>query len=215
MKVKLFLAAIAICALTVQSYGQFSFGVSPGKSLNSAYFGYKINNKIVPFIGFQYLNADFKFEQSGEHYDYDLNQMASYVDISEFSGSLYIPNLGLKYFFIQQNKIQAYMSVNFSRPILNGTLSFNEEEDEEIQEYINSVSMWGGEFGLGVEYFFDENFSVGGEFGVRYLHFDYKRTHDRDVYNPDIGEYQESEIVNDFIINMSPTFSKISLNFYF
>ncbi len=197
------------------SFGQFSFGVSPGIGLNSAYFGYKVDNKFVPYIGFQYLNAKFKYEESGQRYDWDLNQIMSYSETNEFSGSLYIPNIGIKYFVKQQNKIQAYLSLNLSKPLLCGKLKYDGEEDEDFKEDIKNISMWGGEFGFGVEYFFDENFSLGGEFGLRYIHLNYEESRDREIYNPDIGDYQNVKIEDNFKFNASPTFSKISLNYYF
>lgn len=197
------------------SYGQFSFGVSPGIGLNSAYFGYKVDNKFVPYIGFQYLNAKFKYEENGQRYDWDLNQIISYSETNEFSGSLYIPNIGLKYFAKQQNKIQAYLSLNLSKPLLSGKLKYDGEEDEDFKEEIKKNSMWGGEFGFGIEYFFDENFSLGGEFGLRYIHLKYEDSRDREIYNPDIGDYQDVKIEDNFKFNTSPTFSKISLNYYF
>jgi len=215
MKTKLLLVLFTVLVLINKSYGQFSFGVSPGIGLNSAYFGYKINNKIVPYIGFQYLNAKFKFEESGEKYDWDLNQVVSYSEKNIFSGSLYIPNIGVKYFIKQHNKIKAYLSLNISKPLLSGNLKYDGEEDEDFKESIKNISMWGGEFGFGVEYFFDENFSIGGEFGLRYLHLKYNDTYESDLYNPNTGNYQDTEIENDYRFNMSPTFSRISLNYYF
>ena len=215
MKTKLLLVLFTALVLINKSYGQFSFGVSPGIGLNSAYFGYKINNKIVPYIGFQYLNAKFKFEESGEKYDWDLNQVVSYSEKNIFSGSLYIPNIGVKYFIKQHNKIKAYLSLNISKPLLSGNLKYDGEEDEDFKESIKNISMWGGEFGFGVEYFFDENFSIGGEFGLRYLHLKYNDTYESDLYNPNTGNYQDTEIENDYRFNMSPTFSRISLNYYF
>lgn len=197
------------------SYGQFSFGVSPGIGLNSAYFGYKVNNKFVPYIGIQYLNANFKYEESGQRYDWDLNQIISYSDKNEFSGSLYIPNIGIKYFVKQQNKIQAYLSLNLSKPLLSGKLKYDGEEDEDFNEGIKNISMWGGEFGFGIEYFFDENFSLGGEFGLRHIHLKYEESNDREIYNYEISDYQTVKIEDNFKFNTSPTFSKISLNFYF
>ena len=215
MKTKLLVVLFAIFVLTIKSYGQFSFGVSPGIGLNSAYFGYKINSKIVPYIGFQYLNAKFKYEESGEEYDWDLNQVISYSEMNEFSGSLYIPNIGVKYFIKQHNKIQAYLSLSLSKPLLSGKLKYDGEEDSDFKDDIKKISMWGGEFGFGVEYFFDENFSIGGEFGLRYLHLKYKDSNEREIYDPNTGNYRDTEIKNDYRFNMSPTFSKISLNYYF
>ncbi len=215
MKTKLLVLFIAVFVFTIKSNGQFSFGVSSGIGLNSAYFGYKVNSKIVPYIGFQYLNAKFKYEESGERYDYDIGQVISYSDMTEFSGSIYIPNIGVKYFIKQHNKIQAYLSLSLSKPLISAKLKVDGEEDEDFKESIKNVSMWGGEFGFGVEYFFDENFSLGGEFGLRHLHVKYNDTYDSEFYNPDTGNDQDTEIENDIKLNLNPTFSKISLNYYF
>lgn len=215
MKKGLIITLILLITSFSFSYGQFSFGVSPGIGLNSAYFGYKVDNKFVPYIGFQYLNANLKYEESGQRTDWDLNQIISYSDKNEFSGSLYIPNIGIKYFVKQQNKIQAYLSLNLSKPILSGKLKYDGEEDENFKDVIKNISMWGGEFGFGIEYFFDENFSLGGEFGLRYIHLKYEESNDSEIYNPEAGVYQTVKIEDSFKFNTNPTFSKISLNFYF
>ncbi len=197
------------------AYGQFSFGVSPGIGLNSAYFGYKVDNKFVPYIGFQYVNAKLQYDESGLRYDYDLNQIMSYSETNEFSGSLVIPNIGMKYFVKQQNKIQAYLSLNLLKPLLSGKLKYDGVEDEDFTEEIKKYSMWGGNVGFGVEYFFDENFSLGGEFGLRYIHLNFEESRDRLIYDPDIDDYLTVTIENNIKFNTSPTFSKISLNYYF
>lgn len=215
MRVKLFFVLSVFMVLTTKAYNQCSFGVSPGIGLNSAYFGYKINNKIVPYIGFQYLNAKFKYEESGERFDWDLYQEVSYTEKTEFSGSLYIPNIGVKYFIKQQNKLQAFLSLNLSKPFVSGKLQYDGDEDEDFNDAIKNVSLWGGEFGFGVEYFFDENFSIGGEFGLRYLHLKYNDSYETSFYNPNTGNDQDTEIEDTYKFNMSPTFSRVSLNFYF
>ncbi len=215
MKTKLFFALFVSMVLTVKTYSQCSFGVSPGIGLNSAYFGYKIDNKIVPYIGFQYLNAKFKYEESGERFDWDLYRAVSYSEKNEFSGSLYIPNIGVKYFVKQQNKLQAFFSLNFSKPLISGKLQYNGDEDGDFKDAIKNIKMWGGELGFGVEYFFDENFSIGGEFGLRYIHLKYNESNEASFYNPDTGNDQNTEIEDTFKFNMSPTFSRVSLNFYF
>ena len=156
MKLKILALALAILTTTTESNGQFSFGVSPGLRLNSTYFGYKIKDKVVPFIGFQYLHASATYEESGERYDHDLNQIVSYSDLEELSGGIYIPNIGVKYFPIQRDKIQVYFSLCISKPILSGKATYNGEEEEELMEDIESLSLWGGEFGFGVEYFLDD-----------------------------------------------------------
>ncbi len=210
----------AVLFFTVQGFGQFTFGVSPGIGLNSTYFGYKINSKIVPYIGLQHFNANFKEEYSRDRYDYDLNHVVHDIDQYDISGNLFIPNVGVKYFAIQQNKLQAYFSVNVSKPFVTGKIEIgdsewdNESEDEFVDQMKN-IKMFGGEFGFGVEYFLDENFSIGGEFGFRYLNFKYSDSYASTFWNPDTGLDQATDYETDINISSSPTFSKISLNFYF
>jgi len=215
MKRGLIITLILQISIFTLGYGQFSFGVSPGIGLNSSYFGYKVNNKFVPYVGLQYLNVSFKYEESGQKYDYDLNNIASYTDNEEFSGSLYIPNIGVKYFVKQQNKIQAYLSLNVSTPFVSGKLNSNGTEDTDFKDEIKNISMWGGEFGFGMEYFLDDNFSLGGEFGLRHIHFKYSDSRERSIYNPNTGTTEPVTIEDSYKLNTSPTFSKISLNYYF
>ncbi len=192
MKTKLLLLLCAVIFMTNNGFGQFSFGVSPGIGLNSAYFGYKINNKIVPYISLQYLNANYKYEFDGEDYNEEI----------DFKGNLLIPNIGVKYFFKQQNNLQAYLSLNFSKPIFSGKIDVDDNDfEEDFEEAIKNTSIWGGEFGFGIEYFFDENFSLGGEFGIRHFNFKYNERDEGDE--------------TDVRININPTFSKITLNYYF
>ena len=73
---------------------------------------------------------------------------------------------------------------------------------ERLSNDMDKVSIIGGNFGFGVEYFFSENFSLGGETGLMfgYLNFEYD----------DFGNYEEKNKTNFKMI-----YSNISLNFYF
>jgi hypothetical protein len=194
---------------------QFSFGVSPGLSLNSAYFGYKLKGKIVPYVGFQYFNANFKYEESGKEYNYSLSDIVDYTNKSDFSGSLYVPNIGVKYFFKDTNKLRAYFNLNISKPFLRGEVTTNGEKNDEFEESLKKIKMLGGELGFGIEYFFDKNFSVGGEFGIRYIHIGYKNSEANEIYNPNTSNYETSTINYYYKYNVSPTFSRITLSYYF
>ena len=55
----------------------------------------------------------------------------------------------------------------------------------------------------------------GGEFGVRYLRVKYEDSYETTVFNPNTGTNESSDVDMDYRVNMSPTFSKFSLNFYF
>jgi len=214
MKTKYLLIALALF-FTCRVSGQFTFGVSPGFGLNSAYFGYKPNDKIVLFIGFQYLNINYSYEESGLRYNWQSNRLESYDDLNKVSESLYVPNVGIKYYIKQQNKLHAYLTLNISKPMLGGKSESNGVESESFKKSIKGISMWGGELGFGAEYFFDENFSLGGEFGLRYIYLKNEQNSTSQIYNPATGTSQTTEIKNDYKLNISPTYSKISLNFYF
>lgn len=211
----LLLSLVLLIAFNETSYGQFSFSASPGLNLNSASFGYRINNKIVPYIGFQYLKASFEITESGTHYDYDINAAAGYTDSEEVKGSIFIPNLGVKFFFLQKEKLQAYLNAGFSKPIINGKVLFDGEEQEEVNEILDNISLWGAQLAFGTEYFFDDNFSIGGEFGFSYMKFNFSNTYDDDYWNPDLGVYVDTQVDIGTKFNILPTYSKISLNFYF
>ena len=215
MKMKLYLFFIALVVLTTNSKGQFTFSISPGIDINGTNLGYKIKSKIVPWIGFQYMKAKLLYGESGERYDWEFSKVVSYSEENEFSGSLFISTLGLKYFIREEEKLKAYISTSFSKPFIGGKVINDGEKNEDVMEFIRKVGIFGGTIGFGAEYFIDENFSLGGEFGLRYLHFRYEDSYSTEFYNPAQGYYQETEIMNDLKFNISPTYSKISLNFYF
>jgi hypothetical protein len=124
-----------------------------------------------------------------------LNDVVSYSYKDEFSGNLYIPNIGVKYFIKQQNKIQAYLTLCISKPLLTGKLDYDGEEYDDFKQQVKNISMWGGEVGFGIEYFFDDNFSLGGEFGLRYLHLRYNDVYQSDVYYPNTSRIRISKAI--------------------
>jgi len=216
MKIKVtVLAIVASILFTTQGFGQITFGVSPGLGFNSAYVGYSIKSRIVPFIGFQSMSAKYQLAESGESYDWETGVKAAYSDALELSGQLLVPNLGIKCFILQKNKLQAYASLTVAKPIISGKITVDEEVNEELKEYLKDISIWGGEFGVGVEYFFDNNFSIGGEFGCRCLNINYAHTSETEIYNPTTEVYEPSEMTRDFNLNLNPTYSRVSLNYYF
>jgi len=206
---------LSLClVLGLKGYSQFSFGVAPGLSTNSAYFGYKAG-KVVPYVGFQFANVGGSLEESGEEWDYDIDEVIDYSDKTKISGSLYVPTLGIKFFAVEHNNLKAYFNLSLSKPILGAKVEIDGEEVEEVSDVVKEIKLFGGEFGFGVEYFFDDNFSLGGEFGIRYIGGKYSDSYEDSFYNPDLGDDQDTEITNTLKAHLNPTYSKISLNFYF
>ncbi len=206
---------LSLCVLfSFKSYSQFAFGVAPGLSTNSAYFGLKAG-KVVPYIGFQYANIKVNMVESGEEFDYDVMDMVSYSYDSKLSGNLYLPNLGIKFYAVEKNKLKAYFNVSLAKPFIRGKLENDGETSDEFNDELKKIKLFAGEFGFGTEYFFDNNFSIGGEFGIRYLFGKYTNSYEDEEYNPNTSNYETVEIENTTKVGLSPTYSKISLNFYF
>lgn len=213
MNTRLISVITLLIVLATKSYSQMSFGISPGIGVKGAYFGYKIKNKIVPYIGFQHFGLNYEYSESGQKYDYVLDEVVGFKEDFTFSGNLYIPTLGVKYFLKERNKLKPYFSVNVSKPIISAKRANNNQEDKNFKELIESTKVWGGEFGFGVEYFFDENFSLGGEFGLRYFHLKYKDSYTTTHY--DGNEQIETKVNQNYKFSTNPTFSRISVNYYF
>ena len=215
MKNKLLLLFTAIL-ISGMTYGQFSFGVSPGLNLNKAHFGYKIGDKVVPYFGLQHMNVNVNYEDSGERYDYDTNQIENFSYSTDFKGRLIMPNIGVKFFIAENNKLKAFLNANFAKAFFSGKIEDDGVEEEELQEYVDAINIWGGEAGFGIEYFFDDNFSIGGEFGIRHLNFKYDHSYERTIFNPNTGNYDyEAERTEVIKVGSNPTYSRVSLNFYF
>lgn len=212
---KSIITGIVLLVFAFQSYSQFSFSVSPGLGLNSAIFGYKVDDQVMPYFGFQYLNGNFKYEESGTEYDYDINQFVSYTEEGNFSGSVLIPNLGLKVFFPGETKVTPFLNFCISKPILSGKVQYDGETDYEFEEAVKNIKLFGLELGFGAEYYLDDNFSFGGEFGLRYFHFKFTDEYETEVYNPETGEVIPSTVDSEYNANLSPTYARLSFNFYF
>jgi hypothetical protein len=209
MKKVIFL--LSVCLLFgMKGYSQFSFGVAPGLSTNSAYFGFKAG-KVVPYVGFQYANIKFVMTDNGS--EWTGSAIQQFEDEIKVSGNLYVPNIGIKFFAIEKNKLKAYLNLSIAKPMIRAKVENNGTEITAINDVLKDIKLFGGEFGFGVEYFFDDNFSLGGEFGIRYIGGKYTNKFTEMVWNGSADEERNFE--STVKIGMAPTYSKISLNFYF
>lgn len=211
----LLILTVALLAFSTEAFSQFTFSVSPGMHLNGTQFGYTINGKLMPYISIQYLKAGFTQTDSYMHWDYDTNAAAREEDSREVNGSILIPSIGIKYALITKEKLHGYVTAAISKPIVNAELKYDGEVVEELDDEVDAISLFGGQAGVGAEYFFDENFSIGGEFGLAYMKVNYDMSYEDDYYNPDTSTYIDYTGENCLKANILPTYSKISLNFYF
>ncbi len=208
----LFTVVIAALCTTV-GFSQMTFNVSPGMNLNSASFGYKIGDRIVPYVGFQYMKASYDYEYISNY----TSPQNTFIDEDQvsFKGSLLIPNIGVKAFFLSKNDVKAYGNIMLSKPILNGEIEYDGEVEEDFVEGVEGISLFGLQAGVGCEYFFSENFSLGGEFGLRYFKFSTDYKEESSNYNEFTDTYSNSMEEGHFNLGVSPTYNKVTLNFYF
>jgi len=100
---------------------------------------------------------------------------------------------------MEKENLKSSISATLFKPMIFGK-EIEDGTEEEIEE-LKDINIWGGEFAFGTEYFLSENFSLGGEFGLRLAI--YVNDHDSDT-----DTYKES-----LYLNM--TYVSGSLNFYF
>jgi len=205
MKKNLTLIAVMLMMVSVPAFSQFTFTAAPGLNLNSASFGYKMG-KVVPYIGLQYCGLSGSYTL-----DVDYESATDVSNEMKITGKVIMPTIGVKYFAIEKNKVKGYLNASVSKPFLAAKLTFDGEESEGLAEEVDKVSLLGGTFGVGAEYFFDDNFSIGGEFGLNLMFAKYTDTEEDTDYNGNGPATIERTLKG----MAMPTYSKISLNFYF
>lgn len=210
---KLILMIVLFCSAGA-GFGQLTFSVAPGFSMNSASFGFKMG-RLVPFAGVQYYRAGGTYSYEYDDFNYTTGAFETEEHEYAYKAGLIMPNLGLKYFIREAGSLKAHLTLNVSKPMVFGKAEYDGEEDEDLEDYVKGLSLWGGEFSFGTEYFFDEHFSLGGEFGLRWLRASFHEEFDQLDFDPITGAAHNSTSTYDMRFNASPTFSKIALNFYF
>lgn len=197
--VALFLVlGIAATSCNAEEESGFVFGIKPGSTINSAYFGYKIGN-IVPMVGADLLwlsaSATYTDESVNRYYDDYAEVWSEYrsVDTDDINGRaiLLMPHFGGK-IYLGGNDVKPYLYANFFfsipsvkaeastkrewRLYYDGELvdqggdSESEALSKEYEDLIKDIlGFWGVTLGGGAEYFLSKHFSVGGEYGLRIL----------------------------------------------
>ncbi|MGB0165614.1 MAG: hypothetical protein ACPF8V_02050 [Luteibaculum sp.] len=204
---------ISVVFCSTLSYSQSMFSVSTGIGLQGAQYGYRINSKLIPTISLQYIGASVSY--NSDNFVFNGSEYVNDEISDETKANALIPSLGLKYFIQEKESIKSFISLAVSKPIIWASYEQDGEPDKDFEEDVKNIGLFGGQLAFGVEYFFNPQFSVGGMFGIRYLRA--KQTFERevDLYNPNTQETETRTENQETKINFSPTFSNISLNYYF
>ena len=172
---------------------QMTFTVKPGLNLNSANIGIKSEN-FLPYFGLQCLNVNSKFKYNDEYEPEEDRNIKTHI---------FMPYLGFKAYLFNKDPLKGSITATVFKPVIFGKETINGEEDESYRENLKNLKIWGGEIGFCSEYFLNEHFSIGGEFGLRLGFY-------KDKYESEYSDYSYDE---DLKLNM--TYVSGSMNFYF
>lgn len=212
---KSFLFLLGCIIVSTQAFSQVSFSISPGLNLNAMQIGFKTNNTLSPYVGFQYLSVKYNYERNRKEFNTTTNTVDDVLNTETISGGLFIPNIGAKYSFKKIGNMQPYISANIAKPIVYAKYEDDGVIDDDVKDDIKNLSLWGGEICFGAEYFFDATFSLSGEFGLRHLSFKYEDPYETSYYNPNSAQSIDYTSTRTTKFKATPTYTKISLNFYF
>ena len=195
-KSKHLLTTILVLMLTLimQSKGNAQFVIS-GTSSPGISIGYDLDYLIFSVGG------DFEYNNFSNKYSFGLHNQNQ---TSEEKRELFsiTPNLGLK-IYLNRSNFSTYISgtIGLEIPVFCSVKGFrNNNETKSMFEDQNNDGLFKG--GIGMEKFFMEKFSIGGEFGVIGKNFNYNR--DNILYI-----YEENYVVSDV------TYSHFELKYYF
>jgi hypothetical protein len=171
------------------------FGVKPGMTIQSSYFGLEFT-RLQPFIGLDWVGV------------------AVTSDDNDVSASVFIPHLGTK-LFLSNYGVEHTVAPYFLGDWFFSTASVNADQATgAVENAVKDVlEFWGLGFGFGAEYFFSESFSVGGEYGVRYLHDKVDEHSDTYEYSPGYPSVQK--VNNEFTLAFKVTYAVLSVNYHF
>ncbi|MBC8213422.1 MAG: hypothetical protein H8E71_02140 [Candidatus Marinimicrobia bacterium] len=150
---------------------------------------------IIPVVGMGYFG--FLNKQDGSDNDYD------------FSVKLLLPSVGVR---MLDNKVGSLNSYYLGElfliiPFVSGSeLSSSEEEDIK-----DGLDLFGLKVGYGVENYFSESFSIGGEISLNWIYLSI----DAEAYDYDYETGTETIDKYDLITTLGATLVQITFSYYF
>jgi hypothetical protein len=190
------LAMMAFLATAAQA--DMLFGVKPSTVVQSSYFGFLAGTNMVIEFGLDYARAGVKIEGQTEG-DFGFDP----VDIdAEVSASMMMPHAGLKVYL--KPRAAGTTSPYFLADLFKAFTSVDPGDvDDAAEDALDSVeellSPFGLNLGFGAEYHFSDRFSLGGEYGFRYL----------------MSSTEFDDIDMEVSTNLGMTYAAITANFVF
>jgi len=187
---------VGFMALASSAQAQVFFGVKPSAVVQSSYFGFGAGTSMVIEFGLDYARINVKVEG-----DLDDFQGITEVDL-EGGASMMMPHGGVKLYLKPRTAgmTAPYFLVDFFKAFTSVDLGSDDESVEDVEEFANDLlSPFGLNLAFGAEYHFSDYFSLGGEYGSRYL----------------MSKAEMDEIDIEISTSMGMTYAAITANFAF
>ena len=208
---KIILVGIIALFSIYPAYSQFTFTVNPGLGIYGASVGYQFGN-LVPFVGFQFLSASTSVDYKSMAYMDSLQIEPHKEDVAL---NIYMPFIGAKYFLGQFGKVKPYATAILYKPFLSVSNKTNGSSQPEVDDFIDNLSLFGIEAGFGTEYFLDKNFSIGGEFGLRFIFTSTKDTYQTSYWDNVKNEDVDYTKIYNYSLFLNYTYARANLCYYF
>jgi hypothetical protein len=209
------IALLLFVSLGINVLSQVSFGLNMSKNTTSAQFGY-FYKRFNPYFSMQYVSVKASIDAKIQEIDPFSGMLAT--NSYDFSGklSMTMPTIGLKTFLVERNKLKAFVNLAYSKPMLRANLDVGVPAIEsEVERLVKDIKLNSLAFGVGAEYFIDQNFSVGAEFGFMSTAIKTSIDFTQDTYDPINDIFIQTTNTLGLKTVLSPTYARASLNFYF
>lgn len=213
---------VMISFTTTGTTQNISSGVRIGGPTQSYYIGFVKFGSIHPILGLDYWGGSIKVDFD---YHYEENYYGDqYVDDDELSSEgslrLFMPRVGIKYFRAPKIDLKAYFlvegflvipTVDFETTVDGEIEKLDDEDKDRIKDALDFIGLT---FGLGTEYYFSNQFSIGGEFGINWLLWNWS-DEDSDSYYESSNYNWSEEYKYELKATLSGSYARMTLNYYF
>lgn len=225
MRKTLLIGLLLSIMLTNYSFSQPSMGVRIGGPTQSFYVGLLKLGSIHTFAGMDYSGFSINIEgsnyfESGDDGDDGDPEEIVYSDLEAKANiRLFMPRAGIKFNFSGKNNLKSYLlgemflvfpSVNAEATDDGDKIELSDDDKDRIKDVLD---LMGITIGYGTEYFFSDQFSIGGEFGINIVLWNWSEEFTYEDYYD--GEYEINRTSIDAKANVGSSFSRMTLNFYF
>jgi hypothetical protein len=209
------MAAVAVLIIlavgSADAQGGFALCVKPGMLVNAAQVGYKSDN-LFAGVGCEFITAGLTSKYS-EH-----DGSFSYNSTQKYDISMFLPQVALRYFFEGTGgegggggEVRPYVTASAFYTLGSAKVSWSDGQttthdtltERQLQDLLTGNV--GGTVAFGGEYFFSPNFSLGGEFGCRWLSGGVKSS----------SGYEGYSYVSSNSLGLGVVYTALGLNFYF